>query len=182
MLITTAAVPGRPAPRLVSATAVAAMRPGSVVVDLAAATGGNVEGSTPGVEKQVPCTRGGGSVTVLGVASAPSDMPIDASRLFARNVAEVLTAMLDDEGTLVVKPDDDLLAGMCLTDLDPQQHPPHQGAPHQHQDASHQHQDLSEQGRPDDSPNDSPPEQRPQRESAPHENPPGHSVTRPGEQ
>lgn len=182
VLITTAAVPGRPAPRLVSATAVAAMRPGSVVVDLAAATGGNVEGSTPGVEKQVPCTRGGGSVTVLGVASAPSDMPIDASRLFARNVAEVLTAMLDDEGTLVVKPDDDLLAGMCLTDLDPQQHPPHQGAPHQHQDASHQHQDLSEQGRPDDSPNDSPPEQRPQRESAPHENPPGHSVTRPGEQ
>lgn len=134
------------------------------------------------MEKQVPCTRGGGSVTVLGVASAPSDMPIDASRLFARNVAEVLTAMLDDEGTLVVKPDDDLLAGMCLTDLDPQQHPPHQGAPHQHQDASHQHQDLSEQGRPDDSPNDSPPEQRPQRESAPHENPPGHSVTRPGEQ
>lgn len=115
VLITTAAVPGRPAPRLVSAATVAGMRPGSVVVDLAAATGGNVEGARPGVTHHLPSTRGGGDVTVVGVASAPSDVPVDASRLFARNVANVLAALTDEHGDLTANLEDDLIGGMCLT-------------------------------------------------------------------
>jgi len=115
VLITTAAVPGRPAPRLVSAATVAGMRPGSVVVDLAAATGGNVEGSQPGVTHHLPSTRGGGEVTVVGLASPPSDLPVDASRLFARNVAAVLESLTDEGGDLIANLDDELIAGMCLT-------------------------------------------------------------------
>lgn len=113
VLITTASVPGRAAPRLVSAATVAAMRPGSVVVDLAAAAGGNVEGSRPGSEQRVPSTRGSGDVIVVGLGSAPSDIPVDSSRLFARNVAQVLLSMFDDDGK--VQLDDELIQGMCLT-------------------------------------------------------------------
>jgi NAD(P) transhydrogenase subunit alpha len=114
VLITTAAVPGRPAPRLVTADMVAAMRPGSVVVDLAAAGGGNVEGSRAGQDVAVPSSRGGGTVTVVGLASAPSDLPTDASRLYAKNVANVL-ALLVRDGELTVPLEDDIVAGMALT-------------------------------------------------------------------
>jgi len=115
VLITTAAVPGRRAPRLVTAEMVAAMRPGSVVVDLAAASGGNVEGSMPGMDIAVPSSRGGGTITVVGLGSAASDLPTDASRLFAKNVANVVGLLADDDGALVVPLDDDILAGMALT-------------------------------------------------------------------
>lgn len=112
VLITTAAVPGQRAPRLVSTDTVASMRPGSVVVDLAASNGGNVEGSAPGQDVAVPSTRGGGVVTVVGLASAPSDLPVDSSGLFARNVGQVLTVMADGEGGLRL--DDELIDGMRL--------------------------------------------------------------------
>ncbi|WP_418605295.1 hypothetical protein [Georgenia sp. SUBG003] len=98
-----------------TADMVAAMRPGSVVVDLAAGAGGNVEGSTPGMDVTVPSARGGGTVTVVGLASAASDLPTDASRLFARNVANVVALLTGDDGALVVPLDDDIVAGMALT-------------------------------------------------------------------
>ena len=86
VLITTAAIPGRAAPLLVTADMVAGMRAGSVVVDLAAESGGNVEGVIAGQDVQVPVD--GGSVTLVGLQDAASAMPSDASRLFAKNVAQ----------------------------------------------------------------------------------------------
>lgn len=115
VLITTAAVPGRPAPRLVTTDMVAAMRPGSVAVDLAAATGGNVEGSVAGQETRVPSARGGGDVVVVGLANAPGDLPTDSSRLYAtnvRNVVELLT--VGDPPRLQVDAGDDVLAGLLV--------------------------------------------------------------------
>jgi NAD(P) transhydrogenase subunit alpha len=107
-LITTAAVPGRPAPRLVSRDMVAAMKPGSVVVDLAADSGGNVEGSLPGQEVAV------GAVTIWGMADAASGLPVDASRLYAKNLTNLLALMVKD-GELVVDLSDEVLAGACVT-------------------------------------------------------------------
>lgn len=119
VLITTAAVPGRAAPRLVTAAMVAAMRPGSVAVDLAAATGGNIEGSVPGEDVGVPSSRGGGDVVVVGLANAAGDLPTDASRLFAKNVTnviELLTVAAPAGGspTLAIDVGDDILAGMLV--------------------------------------------------------------------
>lgn len=114
VLITTAAVPGRPAPRLVTAEMVQAMRPGSVAVDLAAPTGGNIEGSRPGEDVKVPSTRGDGDVTIVGVASAPSDLPADASRLFAKNVENVVKLIASD-GAVVIDFGDDIVDGMTIT-------------------------------------------------------------------
>lgn len=118
VLITTASVPGRAAPRLVTTAMVAAMRPGSVVVDLAASTGGNVEGSLPGQEVRVPSSRAQGDVRLVGLANAAGDLPTDASRLYAKNVTNVvdlLTVAADDGApTLVVDTTDDILAGMLV--------------------------------------------------------------------
>ena len=90
VVITTAAIPGRPAPRLVSAEMVAAMRSGSVVVDLAAESGGNVEGSQPGAEVQI------GGALVWGGADVPSQMPVHASKLYSANVVALLTLITTD--------------------------------------------------------------------------------------
>lgn len=114
VLITTASVPGRRAPLLVTADMVAAMRPGSVVVDLAAPTGGNVEGVVVGGDVRVP-SRHGGEVTVVGPASPPSDLPADASRLFARNVQGVLGLLTGPDGGLVVPLEDDVVDAMAIT-------------------------------------------------------------------
>jgi len=126
VLITTAAVPGRHAPLLVSTDMVAAMRPGSVVVDLAASTGGNVEGSVPGADVRVPSARGGGDVVVVGLANAAGDLPADASRLYATNVSNVveLLTVTDPGGAprLVIDLGDDLLAGL-LVRLEPEEAP-----------------------------------------------------------
>lgn len=108
-LITTAAIPGRPAPRLVTASMVAAMKPGSVVVDLAADSGGNVEGSVVGQEVRV------GGVRVFGMLDAPSAMPADASRLYAKNLTNLLALMVADDGTLALDLGDEVLAGACVT-------------------------------------------------------------------
>ena len=113
VLITTAAIPGRPAPRLVSREMVAAMKPGSVVVDLAAESGGNVEGALPGEDVEIP-SDAGGSVTLVGMKDAASSMPVDASRLYAKNVVNLLMLMTS-EGRVVPDLDDEVVAGACLT-------------------------------------------------------------------
>jgi NAD(P) transhydrogenase subunit alpha len=112
VLITTAAIPGRPAPRLVTAEMVAAMRPGSVVVDLAAESGGNVEGAAPGEDVLVPVSAG--YVTIVGMQDAASTMPADASRLYAKNVANLIELMTVD-GEVRPDLDDEVVAGACLT-------------------------------------------------------------------
>jgi H+-translocating NAD(P) transhydrogenase subunit alpha len=114
VLITTAAVPGRRAPLLVTTEMVQGMRPGSVVVDLAAESGGNVEGVVPGQDIPVPTADGSGYVTLVGLKDAPSAMASDASRLYAKNVANLLALVIKD-GAVVPDFDDDVLAGACLT-------------------------------------------------------------------
>jgi len=113
VVITTAAVPGRAAPLLVTAEMVAAMKAGSVVVDLAAESGGNVEGSVPGEDLSV-ATADGGTATLVGMADAASTMPVDASRLYAKNAATLLLLMTS-EGSVVPDFDDEVVAGACLT-------------------------------------------------------------------
>jgi len=108
VVITTALIPGRPAPRLIPASAVAAMRPGSVVVDLAAEAGGNCELTEPGEEVM----REG--VTLVGLTDLPSSMPFHASQLYARNVAALLNH-LAPEGTLALDWEDEITAGACVT-------------------------------------------------------------------
>jgi len=112
ILITTAAIPGRAAPLLVTADMVAGMRAGSVVVDLAAESGGNVEGVVAGRDVQVAVD--GGQVTLVGLADAPSAIPTDASRLYAKNVSNLLTLLVTD-GQLALDFDDEIVAGACLT-------------------------------------------------------------------
>jgi NAD(P) transhydrogenase subunit alpha len=107
-LITTAAIPGRPAPLLVTRSMVETMRPGSVVVDLAAETGGNVEGSVAGAEVDV------GGVVVWGAKDVPSQMAADASRLYARNVCDLLLLMASD-GEVEPDWDDEILGGCWAT-------------------------------------------------------------------
>ncbi|WP_255769319.1 Re/Si-specific NAD(P)(+) transhydrogenase subunit alpha [Pseudarthrobacter sulfonivorans] len=114
VLITTAAVPGRRAPLLVSRGMVQGMRPGSVVVDLAAESGGNVEGSVPGEDILVPTADGQGHVTLVGLKDAPSAMASDASRLYAKNIANLLGLMTRD-GTVAPDFGDDVISGACLT-------------------------------------------------------------------
>jgi NAD(P) transhydrogenase subunit alpha len=112
VLITTAAVPGRRAPVLVTAAMLAAMKPGSVVVDLAAESGGNVEGAVAGEDQAVDVP--GGAVRLVGMKDAPSTMPVDASRLYAKNVANLLLLMTKD-GAVTPDFDDEVVAGTCLT-------------------------------------------------------------------
>jgi H+-translocating NAD(P) transhydrogenase subunit alpha len=107
VLITTAAVPGRPAPLLVTREMVKGMRPGSVVVDLAAESGGNVEGSVAGAQVDVS------GVVLVGMADAASTMPADASRLYAKNVTNLL-ALMQRDGELVVDLSDEVLDGACV--------------------------------------------------------------------
>jgi NAD(P) transhydrogenase subunit alpha len=114
VIITTAAIPGRPAPRLITAGMMKEMKPGSVIIDLAAETGGNVEGSKPGVDVMVKVGKSGGEVTLVGMKDVPSTMAYDASRLFAKNVANLLELMVKDKK---VQPDfeDEVVAGALLT-------------------------------------------------------------------
>ncbi|MDP9889233.1 Re/Si-specific NAD(P)(+) transhydrogenase subunit alpha [Pseudarthrobacter enclensis] len=123
VLITTAAVPGRPAPLLVTREMVQGMRPGSVVVDLAAESGGNVEGSVPGRDIPIPTGDGTGHITLVGLKDAASAMASDASRLYAKNVANLLALMVRD-GALVLDFDDEVVAGACLTHAGEVRHQP----------------------------------------------------------
>jgi NAD(P) transhydrogenase subunit alpha len=108
VVITTAAVPGRPAPKLIPASAVEGMRTGSVIVDLAAETGGNCEVTVPG---NVIDHEG---VTVIGTRNLPSTMPYHASQLYSRNV-QALLVHLAPEGELVLDWDDEITSGACVT-------------------------------------------------------------------
>jgi H+-translocating NAD(P) transhydrogenase subunit alpha len=108
VVVTTAAVPGRPAPQLIPATAVRAMRPGSVIVDVAAETGGNCELTQPGTE----VVESG--VTIVGLTNLASTMAFDASRLYSRNVTALLQH-LAPEAALTLDFDDEITAGACVT-------------------------------------------------------------------
>ena len=115
VLITTAAVPGRTAPRLVTAQMVSHMAPGSVVVDLAAESGGNVEGSIAG---EITTTSGG--VRIWGGKDVPSQLAFHASMLFSRNVVNLLLLMsktADGKPTGVIEPDfsDEIIDSATLT-------------------------------------------------------------------
>jgi H+-translocating NAD(P) transhydrogenase subunit alpha len=110
IVITTALIPGRPAPRLITAAQLATMRPGSVVVDLAAEAGGNVEGTISGQTVVVD------GVTVIGAANLARTLAADASALFARNLYNFLSAFWDKEQARPVLPDDDeIVKGVRLT-------------------------------------------------------------------
>jgi NAD(P) transhydrogenase subunit alpha len=108
VVITTAAVPGRPAPKLIPASAVERMRSGSVIVDVAAETGGNCELTVPGEVVE----RGG--VAIVGTTNLPSLMAYHASQLYSRNVAALLQH-LAPEGTLTLDWEDEITAGACVT-------------------------------------------------------------------
>ena len=109
VVITTALVPGRPAPKLVTADAVQRMKPGAVVVDLAGEAGGNCELSEPGetVVKH--------DVTIAAPLNVPSTMAEHASQLYARNIQSLLELMTGDGGALNLDFDDEIIAGACVT-------------------------------------------------------------------
>jgi NAD(P) transhydrogenase subunit alpha len=108
VVITTALIPGRPAPKLIPASAVAAMRPGSVIVDLAAEAGGNAELTKPGEE----VVREG--VTLVGLTNLASTVPVHASQLYSRNVQALINHLAPD-GELALDWDDEITAGACVT-------------------------------------------------------------------
>src|SRR6266576_428066 len=108
VVITTALIPGRPAPKLIPAAAIARMRPGSVIVDLAADAGGNAESTEPGeiVERD--------GVTLVGLMNLASTMPFHASQLYARNVSTLLQHLAPG-GELALDWNDEITAGACAT-------------------------------------------------------------------
>ena len=108
MIITTALVPGRRAPVLITAAAVRGMQPGSVIVDLAGESGGNCELSRAG-ETVVES-----GVKILAPLNLPSEMATNASQLYAKNVANLLD-LLVSEGQLNLDFEDEIVAGACIT-------------------------------------------------------------------
>jgi NAD(P) transhydrogenase subunit alpha len=110
-VITTALIPGRPAPKLVRADTVAAMKPGSVIVDLAAEQGGNVDGTRPGEKVDV------NGVKLIGPVNLAASVPADASALYARNVFNFLALSLDAKtGDFAVPRDDEIVQATLVTD------------------------------------------------------------------
>jgi NAD(P) transhydrogenase subunit alpha len=110
IVITTALIPGRPAPRLISDAQIATMKPGSVIVDLAVEQGGNVEGAVAGevVEKH--------GVKIVGHRNVPGRLAADTSALYARNLYNFLSAFWDEEAKKPVLPEDDeIVQGVTLT-------------------------------------------------------------------
>ena len=108
VVITTALIPGRPAPKLIPRSAIESMRPGSVIVDLAAEAGGNAELTKP--DEDVVHQ----GVTILGPTNLPSSMPYHASQLYARNVS-ALVQHLAPEGELKLDFEDEITSGACVT-------------------------------------------------------------------
>ncbi|MFN5344509.1 MAG: NAD(P)(+) transhydrogenase (Re/Si-specific) subunit alpha, partial [Bacteroidota bacterium] len=109
IIITTAQIPGKKAPILITADMIAAMRNGSVIIDLAAATGGNTpftkEGET--VDQQ--------GVRIVGASSLPATLPADASKLYGKNVLNFFQLLIDKAGSLHLNWEDDLVKGACVT-------------------------------------------------------------------
>ncbi len=108
VIITTAMVPGRPAPKLIPADAAEAMRPGSIIVDLAAETGGNCALTEAG---KIVVKNG---LTIVGETNLPSEMAFHSSQLYARNVASLLGLLVKD-GELKLDFEDEIIAGACVT-------------------------------------------------------------------
>jgi NAD(P) transhydrogenase subunit alpha len=108
VVITTALVPGRPAPKLVTAEAVEGMKPGSVIVDLAGETGGNSALTEPG---QTVVRH---DVKIVSPLNLPASMPEHASQLFARNVLALLELMIGEDGQLSLDFDDEIISGACI--------------------------------------------------------------------
>ena len=108
VVITTALVPGRPAPKLISAETVGRMRAGSVIVDLAAETGGNCELTVPG---EVAVREG---VTIVGLLNLPSSMPVHASQMYSKNVQNLLALLIKD-GQFAPDFEDEVVAGTTIT-------------------------------------------------------------------
>jgi NAD(P) transhydrogenase subunit alpha len=117
VVITTALVPGKPAPKLIPATAVAAMQPGSVIVDLASVGGGNCELTEPG---KIVSKNG---VTIIGLTNIPATVPYHASSMYANNLVKLLGIMVDKEGKLTLNPQDDIVAGSLVTHAGQVVHP-----------------------------------------------------------
>lgn len=109
IIISTAQIPGRKAPTLILADTVANMQPGSVIVDLAASTGGNCELT----ENNQTIQKHG--VTIIGDSNLPSSMPMDASKMFGKNIVNLLKLMIDSEGGLNLNWEDDIIANTCVT-------------------------------------------------------------------
>ena len=109
IIVTTALIPGRPAPRLVTDEMIATMKPGSVIVDLAVEAGGNVEGSVAGeiVEKH--------GVRIVGHANVPSRIAVDASMLYAKNLFALLSLCFDAEKNFALPWDDEIVKAIALT-------------------------------------------------------------------
>ena len=107
-LITTAAVPGKRAPRIITADMIARMKPGAVVVDMAAETGGNVEGTVAGEKVWI------NDVLVIGPVNIPSRMPVHASEMYAKNLFNFISPFIKD-GALALDWEDEVMAGACLT-------------------------------------------------------------------
>ncbi len=108
VVITTALVPGRPAPKLVTQDAVKGMKAGSVIVDLAGESGGNCELTKPGESTVVH------DVKIVSPLNLPASMPEHASQLFARNVLALLELIVDDEGALAIDFEDEIVKGACV--------------------------------------------------------------------
>ncbi len=108
VVITTAAIPGRPSPRIISKAAVERMKPGAVIIDLAAEGGGNCEATVPGrkIEHQ--------GVLVYGPLNVPSELPVNASEMYARNLLNFFSPMIKD-GEFNPDWDDEVIAGSALT-------------------------------------------------------------------
>jgi NAD(P) transhydrogenase subunit alpha len=109
VVITTAQIPGRPAPTLLTEEAVRGMQPGSVIIDMAADSGGNAEPSKPGETVEL------NGVKVIGPSNLPSAMPTHASQLYAKNLENLLKLMVGEDGSLNLNFDDDVIAGACIT-------------------------------------------------------------------
>ena len=109
IVITTALIPGRPAPKLISKAMVESMKPGSVIVDLAAERGGNVEGTVPG---EIVQHKG---VTIMGLTNVAGQVPGNASSLYARNLYAFLEPQIDKkQGKLAIKWDDEIITGTLI--------------------------------------------------------------------
>jgi NAD(P) transhydrogenase subunit alpha len=117
IVITTALIPGRPAPRLVSIEQLASMRPGAVVVDLAVERGGNVEGVRPDVIAEVA------GVKVIGYQNLPSRIAADASNLYARNLLSFVGLLVNSDGALAPDLEDEILKGALITHAGAVAHP-----------------------------------------------------------
>jgi NAD(P) transhydrogenase subunit alpha len=109
IVITTAAIPGRPAPKLIPRDVVERMQPSAVIVDLAAETGGNAEPTEAG---QTVLVNG---VKVIGPKNLAASMPLHASQLYAKNVSNLLELMIGEEGAKNIDFSDDILDGAVLT-------------------------------------------------------------------